>query len=61
MATGFTPPIDLYAESGEGFGEEHEDDFTRHEPWRARPADNGDRDEEAIGVGQGRWDQVLGW
>ena len=60
MATVYTPPIDLYAESTD-FGEEQDETTARHEPWQVRPAENGDRDETAIDAGQGRWDQVLGW
>ena len=61
MATVYTPPIDLYAESTEGFGEEQDELATQREPWQVRPDDNGDRDEGAIVAGQGRWAQVLGW
>lgn len=61
MATTSTPPIDLYAESREGFGEaQHEGSDQQHPPL-ARPAENGDRDEPAIAAGSHRLDQVLGW
>ncbi|MDQ3741422.1 MAG: hypothetical protein M3389_10830 [Actinomycetota bacterium] len=60
MATTFTPPIDLYAESREGFGEEHDTPYEQHPP-DARPADNGERDEPAIAAGSHRLNQVLGW
>ncbi len=60
MATIHTPPIDLYAESREGFGEERPTPYEQHPP-EARPADNGDRDEPAITAGSSRLDQVLGW
>jgi hypothetical protein len=61
MATFLTPPIDLYAESTEDFGEEHPVEEAQHRAWNVRPADNGDRDEPAIDAGQRRLEQVLGW
>ena len=61
MATTHSAPIDLYAESHEGFGEEHHDTTPRQEPPQARPDENGDRDEPAIAAGQHRLAQVLGW
>ena len=62
MATFHTPPIDLYAESTEGFGEEHRRDRELEDgAWHTRPADNGEPDEPAIDAGEGRLKQVLGW
>ena len=60
MATFHTPPIDLYAESEEGFGEEHRREREeRDHAWHTRPAENGDADEPAIDAGEGRLKQVL--
>jgi hypothetical protein len=61
MATFHTPPIDLYAESREGFGEEHPVEEAQHRAWNARPAENGDRDEAVIEDGRDRLERVLGW
>ena len=61
MATFHTPPIDLYAESTEGFREEHRASEDKPDPWHTQPAYNGDRDEPAIDAGSDRLDQVLGW
>ena len=61
MATTHTPPIDLYAESTEGFGEERGDaQHDRSTPER-RPPLNGDRDEPAIETSHAGLDRVLGW
>ncbi|HEV2999820.1 MAG TPA: hypothetical protein VGW75_03685 [Solirubrobacteraceae bacterium] len=61
MATTFTPPIDLYAESTEGFGEDHHDDPPRRSPSDRRPPVNGDRDEPAIETSRAGLERVLGW
>lgn len=61
MATVHTPPIDLYAESTEGFGEDQRDTAERVEPPEARPAFNGDRDEPAIDLCHQGLERVLGW
>ena len=59
MATTHSAPIDLYAESTEGFGEEEQDQPGAK--WPVHPDDNGDRDELAIDAGRWRLEQVLGW
>ena len=61
MATTFTPPIDLYAESAKGFGEERHDDPPRRGTSEQRPPANGERDEPAIEVSRAGLDRVLGW
>ena len=61
MATVYTPPIDLYAESREGFGEEETEDVRRLDPAATRPTDNGDRDEPAIEDCYAGLARVLGW
>ena len=61
MATFHTPPIDLYAESTEGFGEDGRDAERKLSAWQQRPAENGERDEPAIDAGEGRLERVLGW
>ncbi len=62
MATSFTPPIDLYAESAEGFGEERGDAHEgRINPPERRPEMNGDADEPAIQTSHAGLDRVLGW
>ena len=62
MATTHSAPIDLYAESTEGFGEEqHHDGPQERTPWQARPAENGDRDEPAIDTSRAGLERVLGW
>jgi hypothetical protein len=59
MATVHTPPIDLYAESVEGFGEDRTEAPTTNEG--RRPDVNGDRDEQACETSNRALDQVLGW
>ena len=59
MATTHSAPIDLYAESREGFDEAPRGEQPAAQPWTARPGDNGDRDEPAIDAGRGRLEQVL--
>ncbi len=62
MATTYTPPIDLYAESTEGFEEERGDTpHARSNPPERRPPLNGDRDEPAIETSHAGLDRVLGW
>ena len=62
MATMHTPPIDLYAESAEGFGEERDDaQQGRSTTPERRPPLNGDRDEPAIETSHAGLDRVLGW
>ena len=61
MATVHTPPIDLYAESTEGFGEEHRDATQSVDPPSSRPAFNGDRDERATDESHHGLERVLGW
>ena len=61
MATTHTPPIDLYAESREGFGQEHHDHPEGVDPPARRPDYNGDRDEHAIDDCHSGLARVLGW
>ncbi len=60
MAT-HTPPIDLYEESAEGFGEERGDAQQAVSPPERRPEVNGDRDDPAIQTSHAGLDRVLGW
>ena len=61
MATTHSAPIDLYAESREGFGEDQDPktDAPRNE--ERRPDFNGDRDEQATELSQYGLERVLGW
>ncbi len=61
MATTHSAPIDLYAESREGFGEEQDPktDAPRNE--ERRPDFNGDRDESAVEQSNRALQRVLGW
>ena len=61
MATTHSAPIDLYAESQEGFGEEQRETTERVDPPHARPAFNGDRDEPATDLCHQGLERVLGW
>jgi len=61
MATTHSAPIDLYAESREGFGEEHDEDTQPPDPRWMRPASNGERDESAIEDCHSGLARVLGW
>ena len=61
MATTHSAPIDLYEESREGFAEDQDHVTRRSATEERRPDGNGDRDQPAIDVGQGRLEQVLGW
>jgi hypothetical protein len=61
MATTHTPPIDLYEESAEGFGEERGDAHATATPPQRRPPQNGHRDEPAIDTSHAGLDRVLGW
>jgi len=61
MATVHTPPIDLYAESTQGFGEEqHQPTDDLRTEWR-RPDANGDRDDRATEESAYGLARVLGW
>src|SRR3712207_9575920 len=60
MATVHTPPIDLYAESAEGFGEEQHDAHSANPP-ESRPVFNGDRDDRATEQSHAGLERVLGW
>ena len=61
MATVHTPPIDLYAESTEGFGEEQHDVTPHDPPPERRPAFNGEHDQGATDICHAGLERVLGW
>ena len=61
MATVHTPPIDLYAESTEGFGEEQHSAAQGASPPESRPDVNGDRDDRATEQSHAGLERVLGW
>ena len=61
MATVHTPPIDLYAESTEGFGEDSDQTVAETANEGRRPDVNGDRDEDATELSQLGLERVLGW
>ena len=61
MATPHKPPIDLYAEPAEGFGEDHGDRPETSDPPSSRPSSNGDRDDRATEQSRAGLERVLGW
>ena len=60
MATVHTPPIDLYAESAEGFGEDQHDAHSANPP-ESRPDFSGARDDRATAQSHAALERVLGW
>ena len=59
MATVFTPPIDLYAETQDDREERWAN--TTPEDVQTSPRENGDLDEPALDGAKERLEQVLGW